>query len=145
MEEVKLNYRLKCLYACMFSGLAALAFGQDAAPAAGQPPAAAAPPPGPMPLSSPSMTGPLSNQPPSLFDAGPFGKIAANGVLSGFGLLQNNHIPGDDNKQASLNNGQVFIQKTDGWFQFYVQAGAYNITSVGTPYLRTQDTMNVLF
>jgi hypothetical protein len=140
MEEVTLNYRLKCLYACVFSGLAAMALAQDAAA-----PAAPATPPAPMPLGSPSFTGPLSNQPPSLFDAGPFGKIAANGVVSGFGLIQNNHVPGDDNKQAAFNNGQIFIQKTDGWFQFYIQGGAYNITSVGTPYLKTTDTMSALF
>jgi hypothetical protein len=53
MEEVKLSYRLKCLYACVFSGLAAVALGQDApagqAPAAGQAaPATPAPPPAPV-------------------------------------------------------------------------------------------------
>lgn len=98
-----------------------------------------------MPLSTPSITGPLSNLPPALFDAGPFGKLAVNGFVSGMGLLQNNHVPGDDNKQAALNNGQVFIQKTDGWFQFYVQAGAYNISALGTPFLKTQDQISDLF
>ena len=48
------------------------------------------------------------------------------------GLWQSNHVPGDDTKQADLSNGQVFIQKTDGWFQFYLQAGAYNIPDLGS-------------
>ena len=40
-----------------------------------------------------------------------------------------------------MSNGQVFIQKTDGWFQFYVQAGGYMLTSLGTPYLGTNNTL----
>lgn len=95
-----------------------------------------------MPLSTPAITGPLSNQPPAMFNAGPFGNIAVNGVLSGMGLVQTNHIPGDNTDQAALSNGQVFIQKTDGWFQFYLQAGGYNIPALGTPYLKTQDAIN---
>ena len=102
--------------------------------ASGQQTATAAPAP-PAPLPTPSITGPLSNLPPAEFDAGPFGKLAVNGFLSGMGLVQNNHIPGDDSKQAALSNGQVFIQKTDGWFQFYLQAGIYNIPALGTPFL----------
>jgi hypothetical protein len=151
-----LSYRLKCLYACMFSGLSAITFGQDApagqAPASGeapavQTPAAPAPaaPPGPMPLASPAFTGPLSNSPPALFDAGSFGKIAVNGLLSGIGLVQNNHVPGDSSAQRDLANGQIFIQKTDGWFQFYLQAGAYNIPSLAVPYLATDKTMTDLY
>src|ERR1035437_9226180 len=92
------------------------------------PPAApATPPPAPAALSTPSITGPLQGLPPAIFDAGPFGKVAVNGVLSGMGLWQSNHIPGDNSTQAALSNGQVFLQRTDGWFQFYLQAGAYNI------------------
>jgi len=91
------------------------------------------------------MTGPLANVPPAVFDAGPLGKLAVNGFLSGMGMLQTNHVPGDDNKQAALSNGQVFIQKTDGWFQFYLQAGAYNIPALATPYLSTEKTLSELF
>jgi len=98
-----------------------------------------------MPLSTPSITGPLSQQLPAMFNAGPFGNIAVNGIVSGMGLVQNNHVPGDDNKQASLSNGQVFIQKTDGWFQFYVQAGAYNIFALGLPYVSAENTTSELF
>ena len=96
-------------------------------------------------LPTPAITGPLANLPPAIFDAGPFGKIAVNGFLSGYGLVQNNHVPGDDTKQADLSNGQVFIQKTDGWFQFYLQAGAYNIPDLGLPFVSTKDTISGLY
>src|ERR1035438_7122892 len=48
------------------------------------PPAAAAPA-APAALSTPSVTGPIAMLPPAMFDAGPFGKIAVNGILNGFG------------------------------------------------------------
>ena len=119
---------------CLLS-VASLAFAQD------QPAAPAAP----TPLPTPAITGPLANLPPAMFDAGPFGKIAVNGFLSGYGLLQSNHVPGDDTKQADLSNGQVFIQKTDGWFQFYLQAGAYNLPDLGVPFVSTKSTISGLY
>lgn len=61
------------------------------------------------------------------------------------GLAQNNHVPGDKSAEAALINGQVFIQKTDGWFQYYLQAGAYNIPVVGTPFLSTEKTISNLY
>ncbi len=129
---------------CLFAlGLSLLA--QDTPPAGGAPAAAATPPAapaGPMPLPTPAITGPLSNLPPAIFNAGPFGNIAVNGFVSGMGLVQNNHVPGDDTKQAALSNGQVFIQKTDGWFQFFVEAGAYNIPDIGVPFLSTANTIS---
>jgi hypothetical protein len=77
-----------------------------------------------------------------MFDAGPFHKLAVNGFLSGWGLLQNNHIPGDDTKQADLSNGQIVIQKTDGVFQFYLQAGAYALPDLGAPFVKTKDIVS---
>ena len=53
--------------------------------------------------------------------------------------------PGDEPTQAALSNGQVFIQKTDGWWQFYVQAGAYNIPALGLPFLATDKTISNLY
>ncbi len=121
---------------------------QAAAPtpaADAQAPAAPAAPAAPMALSTPAITGPLSNLPPAIFDAGPFGKLAVNGFLSGMGVGQTNSIPGDHSNRFALSNGQVFIQKTDGWFQFYVQAGAYNIPALGLPFLDTTKTLSELF
>lgn len=124
--------------------LASVCSAQDApaqAPAAPAPAAPAAP----APLSTPAITGPLSNLPPAEFDAGPFGKLAVNGFLSGMGLVQNNHLPGDDSHQAALSNGQVFIQKTDGWFQFYVQAGIYNLPALSSSFLPSDKAVTGLY
>ena len=123
--------------------LASVCFAQTP-PADGKPAdqaAAPAAPPAPMPLGSPSFTGPLSGLPPAMFDVG-FGKIAVNGVLAGGGLVQSNPVPGDNKTQASLTNGQVFVQKADGVFQFYVQAGAYNIPALATPFMETDKTLS---
>ena len=78
-------------------------------------------------------------------DAGPFGKIAVNGILNGMGSWTGNYVPGDNPTHAALSNGQVLIQKTDGWFQFYVQAGVYNLPSLGVPFLETDKTMSNIF
>jgi hypothetical protein len=112
--------------------------GGQAAPAA---PAAPATPAAPMPLGNPAVAGPLSNLPPAVFDAGPLGKISVNGIVSGGGMVQGNAVASDNKTQASLTNGQVFIQKADGVFQFYIQAGAYNIPALATPFLETDKTL----
>jgi hypothetical protein len=110
---------------------------------------AAAPPPAapaaPSALPTPSITGPLTGLPPAMLDAGPFGKIAVNGLFDGVGMWTGNYTTGDSATNAALGNGQIFIQKTDGWFQFYLQAGAYNIPALGTPFLATDKTMTDLF
>jgi hypothetical protein len=147
-----MKFRVKNLAAIAFCcSLASISSAQSAAadpqtPANQAAPAAApAAPAAPAALPTPSITGPLSGLPPAVFDAGPFGKVAVNGLLSGAGLVQNNHVPGDDSKQAALTNGQIFLQKTDGWFQFYLQAGAYDILSLGTPFLATDKTISNLY
>ncbi len=116
-----------------------------ALPSAAAPTASADPPAPPAPLPTPSVTGPVSWLPPAVFDAGPFHKIAVNGVLDGLGMWTGNYVAGDNSHQAGLTNGQVFIQKADGFFQFYLQAGAYNIAALGTPFLATDKTMTKLF
>jgi Putative beta-barrel porin-2, OmpL-like. bbp2 len=122
---------------------AAAPAAQPAAPEA--PAAAPAAPAAPTALSTPAITGPVSNLPPAVFDAGPFGKLDVNGIITGFGMWQGNHVPGDSNTQAALSNGQVFLQKTDGWFQFYVQAGAYTVPALGTPFLSTDKSLTNLY
>jgi len=97
-------------------------------------------------LSTPSMSGPLSANPnPISLDAGPLGTIYVDGALSGLGFWQDTHVPGDQEWRADLSNGQVFVQKTDGWLQFYVQAGGYSLPSLGTSYLNVSDTMSDTF
>jgi hypothetical protein len=97
-------------------------------------------PPSPLPM--PSMTAPLQTAAPVTFDAGPFGKLDVTGILSGMGMTQGNWTPGDRSTHGDLSNGQVFIQKTDGWWQFYLQAGAYNLPALGTPFLSTVHTLH---
>ena len=113
-----------------------------AAPAAAAPAAAPAAPAAPAPLSTFVLTGPLTWVPPATFDAGPFGKLSVNGILSGFAQFQNNAIPGDDAAQATLSNGQIFIQKADGPYQWYVQAGAYTMQALGSPFTNAQNTVS---
>jgi hypothetical protein len=111
-----------------------LANAADDAPAADTPAADA--PPAPTAMTTPSMTGPLAANPkPTSFDLGDFGSWYVTGAVTGLGLWQSNHAPGDREALSDFSNGQVFIQKTAGEFQFFLQAGAYSLPSLGTPYL----------
>jgi hypothetical protein len=111
------------------------------APAAA-PAAAPAPATAPVPLSTFVLTGPLQWLPPATFDAGPLGKLSVNGILTGFAQFQNNPVPGDDNSQATLSNGQIFIQKADGKLQYYIQAGVYTMPTLSVPFVNAQNTVN---
>ena len=113
-----------------------------ATPVAPVPPAEAAA----APLAMPAMVGPLSTASPATFDAGGyFGKLQVTGILSGFGYVQDNHSSSDHLKYADVSNAQVFVQKTSGLMQFYLQGGAYNIPALGTPFLSTRDTVTDFF
>jgi len=109
-------------------------------PAPATPAAAAAPAPA-APLSTFVLTGPLTWLPPATFDAGPFGKLAVNGIVTGFAQFQNNYMPGDDTAQATLSNGEIFIQKADGKLQYYVQAGVYTMPTLSAPFTDAQHTV----
>lgn len=104
-------------------------------------PAAAAP----AALSTFVLTGPLQWLPPATFNAGPFGKLSVNGILTGFAQFQNNSVPGDDKAQATLSNGQIFIQKADGPIQYYIQAGAYSLPTLSVPFLNAETFVNNLY
>jgi hypothetical protein len=118
------------------------------APAAAPAPAPAASEPSTPPADAPAalstfvLTGPLQWLPPETFDAGPLGKLSVNGILTGFSQFQNNHVPGDDSSQATLSNGQIFIQKADGKLQYYIQAGVYTMPTLSAPFLDAQKTLN---
>jgi hypothetical protein len=104
-------------------------------------PADATPAPAPAPLSTFVLTGPLQWLPPATFDAGPLGKLNVNGIVTGFSQFQTNHVPGDDSAQATLSNGQVFIQRADGKVQYYIQAGIYTMPTLSAPFVNAQNTM----
>lgn len=110
-------------------GLASLGYAQNA----------------PAPLPTPAMTGPLQAAPPNLINTETRGQLAVNGIVSGMGLTQGSEVPGDNARQVALSNGQIFIQKTTGWWQFYVQAGAYDIPALGTPFLPTDKSISDLY
>ena len=97
------------------------------------------------PLSSPAMVGPLSTASPRSFDAGPFGKLDVTGILSGFGYWQSRPASSDQAARADVSNGQVFIQKTNGLVQYFLQAGAYNLPALGIPFLSTRNTVSDYF
>ncbi len=109
-----------------------------AAPAAASAPADATPP---APLSTFVLTGPLIWLPPANLDAGPLGTLSVNGIITGYSVFQNNYVPGDDNAQATLSNGEIFIQKASGNLQYYVQAGVYTMPTLSVPFLNAQDTV----
>lgn len=97
------------------------------------------------PLTTPAITGPLAQQPPAIFDAGPFGKIAFNGIVNGYGRVQTNAVSGDPDGQATVSNGQIFLQKPDGKFQYFIQAGVYTIPALATPYISPGNTLTDFF
>jgi hypothetical protein len=121
--------------------LTASAQAPTPAPAATPAPASADQPAAPAPLSTFVLTGPLQWLPPATFDAGPLGKLSVNGIVTGFSVFQNNSVSGDDGAQATLSNGQIFIQKADGKLQYFIQAGAYTMPTLGVPFLNAQDTV----
>ncbi len=114
-------------------------------PADQEPSSTASAPNLPSPLPTPSITGPLQAPPPITLEAGPLGKLSLNGVVSGMGLFQGNVVPGNNGAEGALTNGQVWIQKTTGWWQFYVQAGAYDITALGTAFISTERAITDLY
>jgi len=125
-----------------------------ATPTAAAPAAAAAAPAAPAapaaaptsPVSTPSMEGPLAvNVKPLSFDIPDFGKIYVSGVVSGLAFTENALFPGDRNSLADVDNAQVFVQKVDGEFQFFVQAGAYSLPSLGAGYLTAGNATTDLY
>ena len=96
-------------------------------------------------LPTPGMAGSLAfSAVPNSVDVGPLGKWYVDGVLSGLGLVQSNHVASDRNAAADMSNGQVIIQKLDGIVQFYAQIGAYAIPALGTQYSHLTDTSDAL-
>jgi hypothetical protein len=90
-------------------------------------------------LTTPSLTGPLTANPdPFTLDGGDFGNIHVTGAVSGLAMFQSNYsaASGDTQSLIDLSNAQISVQKTDGFFQFYVQAGQYAMPSLGLPYQR---------
>jgi len=97
------------------------------------------------PLSTPGMVGPLRAASPRTFDAGPFGKLNVNGILTGFGSWQSHPGTSDQATRTDMSNGQIFLQKSRGLVQFFLQTGAYNLPALGVPLLSTRNIMSDYF
>ena len=152
-----MNKKLYPLCLCALSVLAAPGRAQTAstpaappatpaaaAPAAPAAAAAAAPPTSP--VSTPAMEGPLTvNVKPESFDVPDFGKVYVSGAVTGLALGEDTLFPGDRRTLADVSNAQVFVQKVDGAFQFFVQAGVYSLPSLGAGYTTSGNTTTNLY
>jgi hypothetical protein len=141
---------------CALSALTVQALAQattppptPAAPAAAAPaaPAAAAPAAAPTsPVSTPSMEGPLAvNLKPESFDIPDFGKIYVSGAVTAIALSDTPRFYGEKSGIADISNAQVFVQKVDGAFQFFADAGAYSFPTIGVPYTTAGNTNSATF
>lgn len=123
-------------------GTSGIAFAQEGPPPGNM--AAMMMPPPMTPISTPAIAGPLSYPlMPLTLNFGPFAdKIYVDGALTGLGFWQNNasRIGSDSASRLDLSNAQVFVQKTDGFIQFFVQAGIYSLPALGAPYLNSHQT-----
>lgn len=98
------------------------------------------------PVPYPGMNGPLAANPkPAAFDAGPLGTVNVTGVLSGMAQVEDHPFPGESKSLVDVTNGQVFVQKTSGVLQFFVQAGVYSIPDLGLPYVKARTMTSSLF
>jgi hypothetical protein len=139
------NTKLLALCIGALSLWAVSARAQTTTTTAATPPAAPAAAPT-SPVSTPSMTGPLTvNVKPESFDIPNFGKIYVSGALTGIGLAEDYPFPGDRKELADVSNAQIFVQKVDGEFQFFIQAGVYSLASLGAPYLAAGNATNNLY
>jgi hypothetical protein len=132
------------VFAVAFSSLAQNAPSDSSAPTATPVDSTASQtkPPDPQPLPMPSMSGPLQTAVPHEVEGG---KLAVTGILSGIGWTEGNHIAGDSASHYDISNAQLFVQKTSGWWQFYLQGGAYNLPAIGVPFLSTSDTVKNIY
>lgn len=92
-------------------------------------------------LSTPAMSGPLAANPSPysvdlpdwLGDAA--GKVYVTGAVTALAYTESNSV-GDPSTNVDMSNAQVFLQKTDGWLQFYGQFGLYSLPTIGVPYTK---------
>ena len=111
--------------------------------------AAAPSAPAPAPMTTPAMSATLGANPsPFSVDLpdwlGPAsGKLYVTGAVTGLTFYQDNAAhaaPGDVPSLMDLSSGQVFLQKTDGWFQYFVQVGGYSLPALGAAYVKASTT-----
>ncbi|HEX4861213.1 MAG TPA: outer membrane beta-barrel protein [Rhizomicrobium sp.] len=89
------------------------------------------------PLAAPSTGASLSaNSDPFHVDLGDVAKLYFGGAVSGLVFDQDNPNFGE-HSLVDLDNGQAWVAKTDGWWQFFVEAGAYSFPQLGEGYIKS--------
>jgi len=97
-------------------------------------------------MTTPPLTGPLvANPNPMKFEIPQLGTIYATGQLTGLAMGTGNAVVGDKDGQFDISNGMAQIQKTDGMWQFYLNAGIYSLPTVGVGYVRASNLNNLTF
>jgi hypothetical protein len=89
-----------------------------------------------------------ANSTPITVDPGIGSNLTVSGTLSGLAFYQTNAehaAPGDSQTWADIDNAMVGIAKTDGFFQFDIQAGLYDFPTVGNPYVKATTTNSSTF
>jgi hypothetical protein len=110
-----------------------------------QAPGAAAAPPAPPALQLPVAVTLSASQKPARFEAGGLGPVYLTGALTSLIQWQNHRFPSDQAWEADVHSAQVFINKPDGRWQFFVQAGYYAIPTLGVPYVHANEATPALF
>jgi hypothetical protein len=149
-----MNKKLYPLYLCALSLCAISANAQTTtttttttatpvAPVAAPAAPAAAPT---SPVSTPAMEGPLAvDVKPLSFDIPDFGKIYVTGAVTAIAFGDSPKFAGEKDAITDLSNAQVFVQKVDGEFQFFLDAGTYSFPTVGVPYTTSGNTNSATF
>ncbi|HTT96700.1 MAG TPA: outer membrane beta-barrel protein [Rhizomicrobium sp.] len=97
------------------------------------------------PLPAPSMSASLAaNSNPYGVDLDWAGKWSVGGAISGLAYYQDTPNNGV-RSELDLDNGMAWIEKTDGWLQFYVQAGTYSLPALGATYIKSSVAPALLY
>jgi Putative beta-barrel porin-2, OmpL-like. bbp2 len=91
------------------------------------------------------MEGPLTvNVTPASFNLpGGLGKVYVSGAVTALAFTESPVNAGDKDATLDLSNAQVFVQKVDGDWQFFLQAGEYSLPSLGAGYLSGPNATNL--
>lgn len=127
-----------------------------AADVAASPAPAVVPGPCKTTISLPAYGGVIKQNPdPACLTIPGFGDIYVGGAVTGYAYTQSNPFPfaasprpgviSDRVSRVDFSNLQAFIQKADGPFQFYVQAGLYAIPALGIQNFSSFDQTDLLF
>lgn len=98
------------------------------------------------PVSMPGMEGPLAaNSTPESFNLPGGGKIYVSGAITALGLAEDSPVAGDREGRADVGNAQVFVQKVDGAFQFFLAGGVYAFPELGEGYVTAASETRELY